>query len=189
MRRAPLEMSVVVAGVLIGVLACGKKPMTEGPSPDSTRTAGAAEAVPESTAVPSGNADGTGQEAQPDTLMLFSYAQRRGMRLYRHYCVVCHGDQGAGDGFNAYNLDPKPRDLTDPRYQGAISDDALKQIVTQGGRAMNRSILMPAYGQTLSSEQIADLVAYLRTLTGVGEATEAAGGEAGGTGSGPGPPG
>ena len=36
--------------------------------------------------------------------------------------------------------------------------------MTQGGRGMNKSILMPAYGNTLSGEQIVDLVAYLRTL-------------------------
>ncbi|MCH8028240.1 MAG: hypothetical protein IID63_08985, partial [candidate division Zixibacteria bacterium] len=25
-------------------------------------------------------------------------------RLYLHYCSVCHGAEGKGDGFNAYNL-------------------------------------------------------------------------------------
>ncbi len=85
------------------------------------------------------------------------------MRLFHHYCSACHGEGGRGDGFNAYNLDPKPRDLTDLKYQDAISDETLKEVVSQGGRGMNKSILMPAYGNTLSGEQIVDL-AYLRTL-------------------------
>ena len=49
-----------------------------------------------------------------------TYFQRQGQRLFLHYCAVCHGDRGAGDGFNAWNLDPRPRDLGDSAYQRAV---------------------------------------------------------------------
>jgi mono/diheme cytochrome c family protein len=38
-----------------------------------------------------------------------------GRTVYVHYCASCHGETGHGNGFNAINLDPYPRDLTDSR--------------------------------------------------------------------------
>src|SRR6266498_3531699 len=46
-----------------------------------------------------------------------SYELRLGKGLYSHYCQTCHGETGAGDGFNAFNLDPRPRDLSNPVSQ------------------------------------------------------------------------
>ena len=37
-----------------------------------------------------------------------------GKATFQHYCQTCHGETGAGDGFNAFNLDPHPRDLSRP---------------------------------------------------------------------------
>ena len=34
------------------------------------------------------------------------YELRLGKDVYQSYCIGCHGDSGAGDGFNAFNLDP-----------------------------------------------------------------------------------
>jgi mono/diheme cytochrome c family protein len=94
----------------------------------------------------------------------FSYAERRGKRVFDQYCVICHGQHGEGDGFNAYNLDPKPHTLTDSAYVGAFSDASLSQLIAFGGRGVNKSVLMPAYGSTLKSDQISYLVSYLRVL-------------------------
>src|SRR5919108_4439164 len=57
-------------------------------------------------------ADSTTQPVSPPSDSSLSYEQRQGKFLYTKYCVVCHGDDGKGDGFNAFNLDPKPRDFT-----------------------------------------------------------------------------
>lgn len=160
MTRAWWGSVLVLILAVAGGASCGKRETSTVAGADST---GAGAAGSTGVAAPT---PGAGQAAAaPDTLMLFTYAQRRGMRIFRHYCVVCHGEEGAGDGFNAYNLDPAPRDLTDPKYQNAISDETLEEVVTQGGRGMNKSILMPAYGNTLSKEQISDLVAFIRTLS------------------------
>ena len=48
---------------------------------------------------------------------------------------TCHGDDGHGDGFNAYNLDPRPRDLADPAFQAAHSDAELTGVIRSGGPA------------------------------------------------------
>ena len=46
-----------------------------------------------------------------------NYEMRLGRGVFVHYCQTCHGETGAGDGFNAFNLDPHPRDLSDPAFQ------------------------------------------------------------------------
>lgn len=171
MTRARWGSVLVLILAMAGGASCGKRETPSVQGADSTGAGGAG-----STSV-AASAPGAGQAAAaPDTLMLFTYAQRRGMRLFRHYCVVCHGEDGAGDGFNAYNLDPAPRDLTDRKYQKAISDETLEEVVTQGGRGMNKSVLMPAYGKTLSKDQISDLVAFIRTLSAGADTADAAGG-------------
>jgi len=80
------------------------------------------------------------------------------------YCAVCHGEEGKGDGFNAFNLDPKPRDLTDSTYMKALSDLRLTETIVEGGRGVNKSPLMPSWGATLSKDEIQYLLHYVRTL-------------------------
>lgn len=99
------------------------------------------------------------------TVLTLSYEQRQGKQLYDKYCAVCHGDQGAGDGFNAFNLDPRPRSLADSSYMTALSDPALAQVIALGGRGVNRSVLMPAYRYTFNENQISYLVSYVRTFS------------------------
>ena len=62
-----------------------------------------------------------------------SYELRLGKDIFRHYCQTCHGETGAGDGFNAYNLDPRPRDLSDPAFQKSKSDADLADTIRRGG--------------------------------------------------------
>ncbi|HEX9657420.1 MAG TPA: cytochrome c [Bacteroidota bacterium] len=94
-----------------------------------------------------------------------TYEQRQGKYLYLKYCAVCHGDQGGADGFNTYNLDPKPHSLADSDYVAALSDATLAQVIAMGGRGVNKSPLMPAYQGTLNKDQITFLVAHVRELS------------------------
>lgn len=50
---------------------------------------------------------GTTASSQPSQHVM------QGGEIFMHYCVHCHGASGVGDGFNAGNVDPAPRDLTD----------------------------------------------------------------------------
>jgi mono/diheme cytochrome c family protein len=93
-----------------------------------------------------------------------SYTLRIGRETYTHYCRTCHGDAGAGDGFNAYNLDPRPRDLSDPKFQTTHRDADLADAIRRGGAGVGLSPLMPPWGNTLTSRQITDVIAYLRTF-------------------------
>lgn len=92
------------------------------------------------------------------------YNAREGRALFRHYCLTCHGEEGHGDGLNAYNLDPKPRDLADPAFLSQRSDEDLAVIIRSGGGVAGLSTGMPPWGRTLSEREIQNLVTYLRTL-------------------------
>ena len=87
-----------------------------------------------------------------------------GDRLYAHYCTMCHGAKGDGNGFNAPNLATKPANHTDNRRMSKIEDRLLQGVIARGGMKTGRSVLMPPFGGILSERQTWDLVAYLRTL-------------------------
>jgi mono/diheme cytochrome c family protein len=92
------------------------------------------------------------------------YNAREGRAVYRHYCLNCHGEEGKGDGFNAYNLDPKPQSLADSTFQAEHSDADLLTAIRLGGPAVGRSTGMPPWGRTLSQRQTQNIVEYLRAL-------------------------
>ncbi len=93
-----------------------------------------------------------------------SYELRLGKQVFQHYCLTCHGETGAGDGFNAFNVEPHPRDLGDPAFQKAKVDADLKDTVRRGGVGVGLSSGMPPWGKTLTPDQIDQVVGYLRTL-------------------------
>lgn len=98
------------------------------------------------------------------------YSARQGKELFEHYCSTCHGASGRGDGFNAYNLDPKPRDLADPALQAERSDEELAAVIRSGGGAAGLSTGMPPWGRTLGERQIRSLVVFVRLLPELVEA-------------------
>ncbi len=106
----------------------------------------------------------TATPAPVATSVSLTFEQQQGKDLFGHYCAVCHGDQGAGDGFNSYNLDPKPHSLADSAYMAAFSDRNLEEVISRGGRGVNMSPEMPAYGGTLSTLEIAYVTAFVRWL-------------------------
>lgn len=89
-----------------------------------------------------------------------------GAALYARYCAACHGADGGGDGPNARHLPVPPTAHADSAYMSRRPDDALFDAVYAGGRIMGRSHRMPAWGRTLSGEEIRALVAYMRELCG-----------------------
>lgn len=93
---------------------------------------------------------------------MLTYEERQGKQLYTKYCAVCHGQEGKGDGFNAFNLDTKPRDFTDSIYMNALSDERLIETINEGGRGVNRSSLMPSWNGSLKSVEIDYVVSYIR---------------------------
>jgi len=88
-----------------------------------------------------------------------------GKHLYQALCTQCHGIKGRGDGVNASTMEVKPRDHTDAKEMGARTDADLFKAIKFGGKAVNKSILMPNWDANLSDAEITDIVAYLRALS------------------------
>lgn len=93
-------------------------------------------------------------------------ARQGAEKNYRLYCVQCHGSQGNGQGINdtAGGLSVSPKDHVSAEDMSKVSDEEIKLAVTQGGDAVQKSGLMPPWGNTLSSAEIDELVLYLRKL-------------------------
>lgn len=89
-----------------------------------------------------------------------------GRKLFERNCTPCHGESGEGDGYNAENLDPQPRDLTDSEeeYMGKLDNDEIYEVIEKGGLGVEISSLMPVFGRIFSEEEIWSLVAYVRTF-------------------------
>ena len=115
---------------------------------------------PSAQTLPAAAEPGGVTSAQP----LLNYNAREGRALFQHYCATCHGSEGGGDGFNAYNLDPKPRDLAEAAFQKRSTDEELAEVIRTGGGAAGLSTGMPPWGRTLNERQIRNLVIFLRTL-------------------------
>ena len=98
---------------------------------------------------------------RPDPL---AEAQASGRKVFEHYCQICHGAEGQGDGFNSTNLAISPRDFSNLEFWKTATDERLTSAISQGGESVEKSVLMPAWGRTLSEEHIRDVVAYLRTI-------------------------
>jgi hypothetical protein len=111
---------------LITTSACGKG---DKPPPPTT---GSKNAKPESGPRPDNTGGGGGN------------ADELAAAMFRDTCAICHGIGGKGDGQMAQNLNPKPRDYTDPAWQASVTDEQIKTIIMEGGQAVGKSATMPA---------------------------------------------
>jgi cytochrome c oxidase cbb3-type subunit 3 len=76
--------------------------------------------------------------------------------LFEKHCDTCHGKDGQAKTFKAkFN---HARNLTDPKWQGEVTDERLFNSISNGKGKM------PAWGKKLSEAQINALVAYVRKL-------------------------
>ena len=84
--------------------------------------------------------------------------------LFQELCSVCHGVGGKGDGPSARGFEPKPADFTNCKVMAKDSDEVLLKIIKGGGQSVGRSTVMPAWGDSLSEQQIGELVKFIRGL-------------------------
>ena len=84
--------------------------------------------------------------------------------LYDANCSICHGLNGAGDGFNAEYLPVSPGNLSDSKTISQRADDTLYETLYNGGRIMKKHHFMPSWGLKLSHKEIVYLVDRIRQL-------------------------
>jgi mono/diheme cytochrome c family protein len=85
-------------------------------------------------------------------------------------CAACHGESGKGDGPVGKALTPPPRNFSTRQFKfdtdgdGKTGTDAdLRNVIQKGGAAFGGSPLMAPW-PALSDAEIANLIAYIRTL-------------------------
>ncbi|MCW8915014.1 MAG: cytochrome c [Magnetovibrio sp.] len=83
-----------------------------------------------------------------------------GATVYQQYCVVCHGEEGDGDGIMTTLMRMTPSDHTNPNETNLLSNQQLFDTIATG-----RGQFMPAWNGVLSQEEIEGLVSYIRLLS------------------------
>jgi len=94
------------------------------------------------------------------------YEQTLGRQLNDQYCERCHNPESTVERVSNFdNLEIKPHPFTDGDTLNKISDADLIAIISHGGAALNKSALMPAWGNTLSKSDIQALISYIRAIS------------------------
>ena len=94
------------------------------------------------------------------------YQQTLGRQLNDQYCERCHNPESTVERVSNYdNLEVKPHPFTEGDALNQISDADLAAIISHGGPALNKSALMPAWGNTLSKSDIQALISYIRAVS------------------------
>lgn len=100
------------------------------------------------------------------TIKQRSHDVKNGERIYKSGCITCHGAGGVG----------APETLTEFRRPDTFPDfsrcdqttpepnSAWKDVVLHGGPSRAFSQVMPAFDELLSSDEIDDVIAYMRSL-------------------------
>ena len=100
----------------------------------------------------------------PQRIIPLNYRQAQGKRVFYTQCVWCHADATPAGPSNRSNLNPMAALMNDGATLNGQSDEYLENIITLGGSAMSKSAMMPPYGQTLTRQEIQDVITYARAI-------------------------
>jgi len=86
---------------------------------------------------------------------------KRGEPIYQRYCSGCHGADGRGGG---KNFMPHVGALNKKGHTELLDDGYVASIISEGGPAYGKSGYMPSFKGTLSPDDIADVIAFVRSF-------------------------
>lgn len=87
-----------------------------------------------------------------------------GAELYQAACAGCHGADGRGLDHSLVAFEEPLPDFTDCNFAAREPDADWIAIAHEGGPVRGFSAMMPAFGRALTVEQIARIVAHVRTF-------------------------
>jgi mono/diheme cytochrome c family protein len=103
-------------------------------------------------------------------------AAAHGRSLYARYCAICHGDEGGGDGFNAYNIEAAyglaPTAFADSAAFASLDSDTALAVIRNGGSRFGKSAAMPPWGHTLTAGEVVDVWLFVASLHRATETAE-----------------
>ena len=77
-------------------------------------------------------------------------------------CQKCHAADGSGQTPTGKTL--KVKNYTDPAEQAKLKDEEMFKDIKEGVKNAAGRTVMPAYGEKLADDEIASLVALVRTF-------------------------
>ena len=92
----------------------------------------------------------------------------RGAEIFAANCATCHGPTGSPDPESPLvkGLGVVPADFSDTLFNSREGEGEWKLVATYGGASLGFSEVMPAFGSSLSEEDIDNVLAYIKTLGG-----------------------
>jgi mono/diheme cytochrome c family protein len=97
-----------------------------------------------------------------------------GEQIFKSACAACHGADGRGTPKEIAGFE-KPRtfpDFTQCDQTTPEASTAWKDVILHGGPTRGFSDIMPSFSEALTSEQIDDVIAYLRPTSFTSSASE-----------------
>jgi len=85
--------------------------------------------------------------------------EKKGEQLFQDNCAFCHGADGTGKNWIGSFLEPRPRDLTDPKIMKGMTLQRLRRAIEDG----LIDTTMPAWKDVLEKKEIDALIAYIHT--------------------------
>lgn len=82
---------------------------------------------------------------------------KNGEKIFKQYCVVCHGSGGIGDGPGSKALNPKPANLTSADVQAQVDGEIFWKL--SNGRGA-----MVAWGPIIKEDDRWDIVNFIRSI-------------------------
>jgi mono/diheme cytochrome c family protein len=86
----------------------------------------------------------------------------KGKQTYNEKCSICHGSDGKGKGKLAVVYDMQPADHTDAAAMEKISNEKMYRLIADGTAGAK---LMLGWKDILSSDEIKDVISYIRLLS------------------------
>jgi mono/diheme cytochrome c family protein len=97
------------------------------------------------------------QQTQP--LRTFTPTEKSGRSIFQTRCAMCHVGQEPATEMATHSAERRPATLGPLLSKANASDETrLRQKIKEGSR------LMPGYKHTLTDEQIAQVVAFMKTI-------------------------
>lgn len=91
-----------------------------------------------------------------------------GQAVYAQHCWFCHGQEGNAISDAAAVLKPKPRDFTSSKAATELTFDRIIQSITSG----RPKTAMPAFGFTLTQDEIQSVAHYIKDVIMQGASVE-----------------